>query len=41
MTRIDAHPPERGTGDDGSTIAPLLEEVHATETAWREGALPR
>lgn len=26
---------------DGTTIGPLLEEVHAAEAAWREGELPR
>jgi hypothetical protein len=25
---------------DGTTIAPLLEEVRAAETAWRDGELP-
>jgi hypothetical protein len=36
MTTIEA----AGT-TDGTMIEPLLEEVHAAEAAWREGALPR
>jgi hypothetical protein len=38
-THADTHAEE--THADGTIIAPLLEEVHAAEAAWREGELPR